>query len=74
MPQEKVEPILEQFKLLRFADENIYLRSGSINIINGMVGLNFSCDGTHYMPWDEFLQKDLSFWFGKTMASTSPCG
>jgi hypothetical protein len=31
-------------------DENIDLRSGSLNIYNGIVGLNFSCDGSHYMP------------------------
>jgi hypothetical protein len=29
-----------------------------------MVGLNFSCDGSHYMPWDEFLEKSLGFWLG----------
>ncbi|MFC1774593.1 hypothetical protein ACFL3A_14800, partial [Pseudomonadota bacterium] len=28
------------------------------------VGLNFSCDGSHYMPWDEFLEKSLGFWLG----------
>jgi len=56
--------VLEKFRSLRFADETIYLRSGSINIINGMVGLNFSCDGSHYMPVTEFLEKPNSFWFG----------
>ena len=30
----------------------------------GMVGLNFSCDGSHYMPWHEFLRKSLGFWLG----------
>jgi hypothetical protein len=35
----------------------------SINIFNGMVSLTFSCDGSHYMPHDEFLAKDTSFWF-----------
>ncbi|MCK7471133.1 MAG: hypothetical protein MZU95_10405 [Desulfomicrobium escambiense] len=35
--------VLVQFKALRFADETIYLRSGSINVMNGMVGLTFSC-------------------------------
>jgi hypothetical protein len=32
--------------------------------MNGMLGLTFSCDGSHYMPVDEFLEKDLSFWLG----------
>jgi hypothetical protein len=45
-------------------DEHIYLRSGSLNIYNGIVGLNFSCDGSHYMPWDDFLHKNLGFWLG----------
>ena len=53
--------ILEQFQLLRFMDENIYLRSGSLNIFNGMIGLNFSCDGSHYMSYREFLEKDIQF-------------
>ncbi len=46
------------------ADETIYLRVGSINIINGMIGLTFSCDGSHYMPVAEFLNKNLAFWLG----------
>jgi len=25
--------------------------------------VTFSCDGSHYMPHDEFLAKDTSFWF-----------
>jgi hypothetical protein len=28
-----------------------------------MVSATFSCDGSHYMPHDEFLAKDTSFWF-----------
>ncbi len=57
-------PVLRLFAKLRFADETIYLRSGSLNICNGMVSLNFSCDGTHYVPYDELLGKGLSFWLG----------
>ena len=60
-----VRRVLKVFKLLRDADETIYLRAASLNIMNGLVGLNFSCDGTHYMRADEFLQRDMSFWFGK---------
>jgi hypothetical protein len=59
-----VEPVLRVFKELREADETIYLRAASLNIMNGLVGLNFSCDGSHYMPAEEFLSKDISFWFG----------
>ncbi len=61
---EQIRHVLDEFKALRFADETIYLRSSSLNIINGLVGLTFSCDGSHYMPAEEFLQKDLSFWLG----------
>jgi len=64
VPVDKIMPIFELFRSLRFADENVYLRAGSLNIINGMVGLNFSCDGSHYMRFDEFLEKSTDFWFG----------
>jgi len=61
---EKIPLIFEQFKALRFADETIYLRAASLNVVNGMVGLNFSCDGSHYIPYEEFLEKSMDFWFG----------
>lgn len=61
---EDVAIVLNYFKLLRIADDNIYLRSASLNIMNSLVGLTFSCDGTHYIPVNEFLQKDMAFWFG----------
>ena len=64
VPLEQVGEVIRSFRALRFMDENIYLRSGSLNIYNGMVGLNFSCDGSHYMPWAEFLHKSLEFWIG----------
>lgn len=64
VPADKVVSVFEIFRRLRFADENVYLRAGSLNVINGMVGLNFSCDGSHYMRFDEFLEKNLDFWFG----------
>ena len=64
VPPEMIMPIFRQFGALRFADETIYLRAGSINIVNGMVGLNFSCDGSHYIHWQEFMDKGLELWFG----------
>lgn len=60
----KLGTILNQFKALRFADEIIYLRSASINVINGMVGLNFSCDGSHYIPINEFVDNAMEYWLG----------
>lgn len=63
IPLPDIERILASLRSLRMADENIYLRMSSINIFNGMVSLTFSCDGTHYMRYDEFLGKDGPFWF-----------
>ncbi len=67
---EEIKKTFIEFIALRFADETIYLRSASINIMNGMIGLTFSCDGSHYMPVKEFLHKDLSFWIGANAAET----
>jgi hypothetical protein len=67
IPQDAVIRILRCFRDLRFMDETIYLRSGMLNIFNGFVGLTFSCDGSHYMPWDEFLDKNLGFWLGTSI-------
>jgi hypothetical protein len=64
VPAEVVRTILQCFRDLRFMDETLYLRSGTLNIFNGIVGLTFSCDGSHYMPWQEFLDKNLGFWLG----------
>jgi hypothetical protein len=72
VPKEKVPLIFEQFKALRQGDDTIYLRSGSVNIMNGLIGLTFSCDGSHYMTVDEFLEKDLSFWYGPAYQCSMP--
>lgn len=61
---EMLGPVFEQFKRLRFADDTVYLRSASINIINGFVALNFSCDGSHYLPVEEFLAQGDLLWLG----------
>jgi hypothetical protein len=49
--------VLDEFRQLRRFDRNIYLRSGSLNVINGSVGLNFSCDGSHYLDYATFLAR-----------------
>ncbi len=64
VPKDKIEKIFSIMKQLRFADETVYLRSGSLNISNGMVSLTFSCDGTQYIPWQQFVEQDIEFWFG----------
>jgi len=60
---DEIGRILNTLQALRLTDPTIYLRMASINIFNGMVSVTFSCDGSHYMPHDEFLAKDTSFWF-----------
>jgi len=72
IPEDAIARILHCFRDLRFMDETIYLRSGMLNIFNGLIGLTFSCDGSHYMPWEEFLDKSLGFWLG-TSDETSIC-
>ena len=68
IPADAVPRILKCFRELRFMDETIYLRSGMLNIFNGIVGLTFSCDGSHYMPWNEFLEKNVGFWLGTSVS------
>lgn len=62
IPETKIRPILDGLRQLRYMDETLYLRSGSLNIFNGIVNLTFSCDGSHYIPFDEFLNKEHAFW------------
>ena len=64
IPIDRVKDVFHTLRDLRFMDETIYLRAGSLNIFNGIVGLNFSCDGSHYMHWSEFLDKNIGFWLG----------
>lgn len=62
VPASRVREVLEGLRELRFMDEMFYLRAGALNIFNGMVSLTFSCDGSHYIPWDEFLNREHAFW------------
>jgi hypothetical protein len=62
--KEEIRPILDNLRALRLMDEMFYLRTGTLNIFNGVVGLTFSCDGSHYIPVDEFLDKGQEFWMG----------
>ena len=68
--KDQICDVFKQFSALRFADETIYLRSGSLNLVNGFIGLNFSCDGTHYLTYKEFLGRGLDFWFGVSTDDT----
>lgn len=62
IPRGVIGWILQGMKTLRLTDQTIYLRSASVNLINGMVSLTFSCDGTHYLGYDEFLNRRGAFW------------
>jgi hypothetical protein len=62
IPRGVIGRILHGMKTLRLTDQTIYLRSASLNLINGMVSLTFSCDGSHYMGYDEFLNRRGAFW------------
>jgi hypothetical protein len=63
MSLQEVQQVLERFRILRLADDNIYLRSGSLNIMNGMVSLSFSFEGSQYLSVQKFLSQDFSYWF-----------
>ena len=32
--------------------------AASLNIMNGFVGLTFSCDGSHYLDYRDFLDSE----------------
>ena len=57
VPPVLIRSVLDIFSMLRHKDDSVYLRSGSLNIINGSVGLNFSCDGSQYIDYREFIQR-----------------
>lgn len=64
IPRGEIKKILAAMAGLRTVDTTIYLRLASINIFNGMVSMTFSCDGSHYMRYDDFLTKGAAFWSG----------
>ncbi|MGB5606376.1 MAG: hypothetical protein WBN51_07620 [Gammaproteobacteria bacterium] len=49
--------VLKELRRLRTTDQTIYLRNGSINRINGLIGMTFSCDGAHYIDHKTFFNK-----------------
>jgi hypothetical protein len=70
VPSDQLRLILDEFRALRSLDDTFYLRSGTLSIFNGLVGLTFSCDGSHYIPYDDFLCKENEFWRGITSSQT----
>ena len=53
--------VLDEFERLRLSDEQFYLHSASLNRFNGMIGINFCCDGSHYIEHDEFINRLREF-------------
>jgi hypothetical protein len=62
VPSLEIPNVLAEFKRLRMQDNHIYLRSASLNVVNGLVGLNFSCDGSHYINYAEFLTQAIKLY------------
>lgn len=60
IPRPVVTTILAEFRRLRLQDPHVYLRSGAIHLITGMVSLTFSCDGSHYLDYQQFLRNARS--------------
>jgi hypothetical protein len=62
IPPARLRAILSGMRELRLKDQSFYLRSASINVFNGMVSVTFSCDGSHFMRFEEFLDRKSPIW------------
>lgn len=69
---DRIPLVFAHLKALRQTNDKLYLRSGSINIINGQVGLSFSSEGSRYMRAEEFLNHDLNYWLDLESESGQP--
>ena len=63
---DNLAPIFNEFRRLRLTDETIYLRNASVNLVNGMIGTTFSCDGAPYIDHRTFVERLDTF-------ATPPC-
>ena len=70
---EDTQAILNEFRRLRTTDKNIYLRNGSINRVNGLIGMTFSCDGSHYIDHKTFFEKLETFATSEEPLPLSAC-
>ena len=55
VPPHKIAAILAAFKPLRLTGRCGFLSAGSLNIINGRIGLTYSSDDNRYLDYREFL-------------------
>jgi hypothetical protein len=53
--EEHLVRLLAEFRRLRLSDETLYLRNAAVNLINGMINMSFSCDGTQYIDHRSFF-------------------
>lgn len=53
--REDIAPLLETLKNLRASRMGSELRSASIHMMNGYIGLTFACDDTRYIPFRELI-------------------
>lgn len=60
VPPAAIPHILGDFAKLRAQEEGLYLQAGSINIVNGQVGLVFTTGSTHYLNYADFLANSKS--------------
>lgn len=59
---DRIPLVFAQLKTLRLTDDSLYLRCGSVNIINGRIGLSFNHNGSQYMNVDKFLNHNINYW------------
>ena len=55
VPTVGIPKLLIGFIRLRMQDSQIHLLAVSLNVVNGLVGLNFSCDVSYYLNDAGFL-------------------
>ncbi|MBI1423809.1 MAG: hypothetical protein GC149_10125 [Gammaproteobacteria bacterium] len=69
---DRIPLVFAQLKALRQTDDSVYLRSGSVNIMNGLIGLTFSGSGSYYMNVEEFLNHNLTDWLNHDAITENP--
>lgn len=62
VPSLDIMHIFDLFKALRFKAGNPFLRAASLNLVNGMVELDFSSEGLQTLSYEAFQEKGLEFW------------
>jgi len=62
IPPRRIGEILQIIRALRNRDDAIYLRSCSLNIMNGRIGLVFSCGSRYYIDYADFLRYREDEW------------